>query len=111
MVKLMNMYVKYLLLGVVASLTACNQPPPTQSSVYQEPVPVHTDIEQDDVALGVATGYALSKQANKPQYSRPSTSYSKPRTVYGKPTVVVNKHYYQSSGNHTKYKSTYRKRK
>ena len=40
-------------------------------------------------AVGVATGYALAKQANKPRYSKPNTSYSKP-------VVVVNKHYYQT---------------
>ncbi|MGD4514771.1 hypothetical protein QT738_22910, partial [Xanthomonas citri pv. citri] len=57
-------------------------------------------------AVGVATGYALSKQANKPRYSKSNTSYSKP-------VVVVDKHYYQSGGNNTrtKYKSTFRKRK
>ena len=57
-------------------------------------------------AVGVATGYALGKYANKPKYSKPSSSYSKP-------VVVVNKRYYQGSSNatHTKYKSTYRKRK
>ena len=57
-------------------------------------------------AVGVATGYALSKYANKPRYSKPNTSNSKP-------VVVVNKHYYQSGSNttRTKYKSTYRKRK
>ena len=52
-------------------------------------------------AVGVATGYAVGKYANKPRYSK----------SYGKPFVVVNKHYYQSSGSRTKYKSTYRKRK
>lgn len=55
-------------------------------------------------AVGVATGYAVGKYANKPRYSKPNTSYSKP-------VVVVNKYYYQGSGSRTKYKSTYRKRK
>ena len=47
--------------------------------------------------VGAVTGYAVGKYANKPRY--------------GKPVVVVNKHYYQTNGSRTKYKSTYRKRK
>ena len=39
--------------------------------------------------VGVATGYAVGKYANKPRYSKPNTSYSKP-------AVVVNKHYYRT---------------
>ena len=39
--------------------------------------------------VGVATGYAVGKYANKPRYSKPNTSYSKS-------VVVVNKHYYQT---------------
>lgn len=90
MVKLVNMYVKYLLLGVVVSLTACNQPPPVQSSAYQEPVPVHTPIEQDDdsnvsdVALGVATGAVVGAVAK--------SAYDKRKTKQ-RQVVVVNKYY------------------
>ena len=42
-------------------------------------------------AVGVATGYAVGKYANKPK-----ASYSKPNNGYGKPVVVVNKYYYQT---------------
>ena len=104
MVKLMNMYVKYLLLGVVVALTACNQPPPTQSSVYQEPVPVHTDIEQDDddnvdasdVALGVATG-ALGGAIAKSAYDK--------RKKSRKQAVVVNKYYSKPVRSYTKQRT------
>ena len=106
MVKLMNMYVKYLLLGVVVSLTACNQPPPMQSSVYQEtvqvPVSVGTPIEQDDdsnvsdVALGVATGAGVGVVAK--------SSYDKRKTSK-KQSVVVNKYYSKPVRSYTKQRS------
>ena len=76
------------------------------NSHYQNP-PITTTDAIAVGAVGVATGYALSKQANKPRYSKSNTNY-------GKPVVVVNNHYYQSGGGNntrTKYKSTYRKRK
>ena len=104
----MNMYVKYLLLGVVVSLTACNQPPPTQSSVYQEtvqvPVSVDTPIEQDDddnvdvsdVALGVVTGAVVGAVAK--------SSYDK-RKTNKKQSVVVNKYYSKPVRSYTKQRS------
>lgn len=58
------------------------------NSYYQNPSITTTDALTVG-AVGVATGYALSKQANKPRYSKPST-------VHGKPVVVFNKYYYQS---------------
>ena len=33
-------------------------------------------------AVGVATGYAVGKYANKPRYSKPNTSYGKPVVGY-----------------------------
>jgi hypothetical protein len=121
----MNIKIKYLLTASLAMiLSACTNPNnnvPIQSNNdggyngYQD-VPINnppitnSQITNTDAlavgAVGVATGYALGKYANKPKYSKPSSSYSKP-------VVVVNKHYYQGSSNatHTKYKSTYRKRK
>ena len=68
---------------------------------YQNAPPLTSTEALAVGAVGVATGYAVGKYANKPRYSK----------SYGKPVVVVNKHYYQSSGSRTKYKSTYRKRK
>ncbi len=115
-----KMKIKYLLtISLAVLLSACTQPNndvPIQSNGdggyngYQD-VPINNPpITTTDAlavgAVGVATGYALGKYANKPKYSKPSSSYSKP-------VVVVNKHYYQGSSNatRTKYKSTYRKRK
>ena len=113
-----KMKLKHLLtISLVVLLSACTHPNnnvPIQSNGdgydntdYQNP-PITTTTDAIAVgAVGVATGYALSKQANKPRYSKPSTNYSKP-------VVVVNKHYYQSGSSNTtrtKYKSTYRKRK
>ena len=102
----MSMYVKYSLLGVVFSLTACNQPPPTQSSVYQEtvqvPVSVDTPIEQDDdsnvsdVALGVATVAVVGAVA-KSAYDKRKTSK--------KQSVVVNKYYSKPVRSYTKQRS------
>lgn len=93
------MKIKHLLtISLAVILSACthqNNDVPIQSNgdeydsqYYQNP-PITT---KDDLAVGavgavgVATGYALAKQANKPRYSKPNTSYSKP-------VVVVNKHY------------------
>ena len=104
----MSMNIKYLLLGVVFALTACNQPPPVQSSVYKEPVPirtpvhtpVHTPIQQDndridasDVALGVATGAVVGAVAK--------SAYDK-RKASKKKVVVVNKYYSKPVRSYTK---------
>ena len=48
------------------------------NSEYQNP-PITTTDALAVGAVGVATGYALAKQANKPRYSKPNTSYSKPK--------------------------------
>lgn len=116
-----KMKLKHLLtISLVVLLSACTHPNnnvPIQSNgdgydnqYYQNPT-TNSPITNTDAlavgAVGVATGYVLAKQANKPRYSKPNTSYSKP-------IVVVNKHYYQSgitTTTRTKYKSTYRKRK
>ena len=92
----MNMKIKCLLLGVVLALTACNQPPPTQSNVYQEPVPIQQDndgIDASDVALGVATGAVVGAVA-KSAYDKRNT---KQRQV-----VVVNKYYSKPVRSYTK---------
>ena len=100
----MSMNIKYLLLGVVFALTACNQPPPVQSSVYQEtvqaPVSVDTPMEQDDddinasdVALGVATGVVVGAVAK--------SAYDK-RKASKKKVVVVNKYYSKPVRSYTK---------
>ena len=96
------MKIKYLLtISLAAFLSACNNPNnsvPIQSNndyndEYQnqyQNTPSLTNTEALAVgAVGVATGYALGKYANKPK-----ASYSKPNNGYGKPVVVVNKHYY-----------------
>ena len=97
------MNIKHLLtISLAAFLSACNQPSnsvPIQSNgdgydnqYYQNP-PTNSPITNTEAlavgAVGVATGYAVGKYANKPRYSKPNTSYSKP-------VVVVNKHYYQT---------------
>ena len=94
------MKLKHLLtISLAILLSACNPSNnnvPIQSdgeyidnnSHYQNP-PITTTDALAVGAVGVATGYALSKQANKPRYSKPKASY-------GKPVVVVNKHYYQT---------------
>ena len=97
---------KYLLtvpltISLAVLLSACNNSNndnPVQSnsgyidndgSQYQN-TPQLTNTEALAVgAVGVATGYAVGKYANKPRYSKPNTSYSKP-------AVVVNKHYYRT---------------
>ena len=109
------MKLKYLLtISLAVFLSACNNPSnsvPIQSDGDRYDNPHYqnqpTDSHADALAVGavgVATGYALGKQVNKPRYGKPNTTYSKP-------VVVVNKHYYQSNGSRTKYKSVYRKRK
>ena len=82
-----------LTLSLAVLLTACTHPNndvPIQSNgdgydnqYYQNP-PIPTTDALAVGAVGVATGYTLAKQANKPRYSKPNTSYSKP-------VVVVNK--------------------
>ena len=100
----MSMNIKYLLLGVVFALTACNQPPPVQSSAYQDivqaPVSVDTPMEQDDgdinasdVALGVATGVVVGAVAK--------SAYDK-RKASKKKVVVVNKYYSKPVRSYTK---------
>ena len=90
------MNIKHLLtISLAVLLTACNNPNnsvPIQSNndyndeyqnQYQNTPPL-TNTEALAVgAVGVATGYAVGKYANKT------------KTTYGKPVVVVNK-YYQS---------------
>ena len=98
----MNIKIKYLLTASLAMiLSACTNPNnnvPIQSnndgySEYQNPQINNQSIANTEAlavgAVGVATGYALGKYANK-------TRYSKPNKSYGKPVVVVNKHYYQT---------------
>ena len=108
----MSLNIKYLLLGVVFALTACNQPPPVQSSVYQEtvqaPVSVDKPMEQydgdinaSDVALGVATGVVVGAVAK--------SAYDK-RKASKKKVVVVNKYYSKPVRSYTK-KSNRSKRK
>ena len=92
----MNIKMKLKLLltiSLAVFLSACNNPNndvPIQSNGdrYQNPPITNTDALAVG-AVGVATGYALGKYANKPRYGKPNTSYSKP-------VVVVNKHYYQT---------------
>ena len=91
-----KMKLKYLLaISLAVFLSACNNPNndvPIQSDSgysdeysdgYQNPPITNTDAIAVG-AVGVATGYALGKYANKPKAS------------YSKPVVVVNKYYYQS---------------
>ena len=84
-------------ISLVVLLSACTHPNdsvPIQSDSgysdgyqYQNTPPL-TNAEALTVgAVGVATGYAVGKYANKPRYSKPKANYSKP-------VVVVNKHYY-----------------
>ena len=95
------MNIKHLLtISLAVLLTACNNPNnsvPIQSnndgySEYQSPQINNQSITNTEAlavgAVGVATGYAVGKYANKPRYGKPNTNYSKP-------VVVVNK-YYQS---------------
>ncbi len=92
------MKLKYLLtISLAVLLSACthqNNDVPIQSNgdryenQYQNPPITNTDAIAVG-AVGVVTGYALGKYANKPRYSKPNTSY-------GKSVVVVNKRYYQA---------------
>ena len=98
------MKLKYLLtvplaISLAVLLTACNQPSnsvPIQSNgdgydnQYYQNTPITTTDALTVGAVGVATGYAVGKYANKPRYGET-------RTVNGKPVVVVNKHYYYQS--------------
>ena len=103
--KLKNILTVPLTISLAVLLTACTHPNndvPIQSNgdgydnqYYQNP-PITTTDALAVGAVGVATGYALAKQANKPRYSKPNTSYSKPNNGYGKPVVVVNNHYHQT---------------
>ena len=96
--KLKNILTVPLTISLAILLTACTHPNndvPIQSNgdgydnqYYQNP-PITTTDALAVGAVGVATGYALAKQANKPRYSKPNASYSKS-------VVVVNKHYYQT---------------
>ena len=89
-----------LTISLAVFISACNQPNndvPIQSNgdrydnqYYQNP-PITTTDALAVGAVGVATGYAVGKYANKPK-----ASYSKPNNGYGKPVVVVNKYYYQT---------------
>ena len=90
------MKIKQLLtISLVVILSACthqNNDVPIQSNGgYDNTDYQNTTITTTDAlavgAVGVATGYALAKQANKLRYRKPKANYSKP-------VVVVNKHYY-----------------
>ena len=92
------MKIKQLLtISLAVILSACthqNNDVPIQSNGgYDNTDYQNTPITTTDAiavgAVGVATGYAVGKYANKPRYSKPKANYSKP-------VVVVNKHYYQT---------------
>ena len=102
--KIKNVFTVPLTISLAVLLSACNQPndsvPIQSDSGYSDgyqyqntPItntPPLTNTEALAVgAVGVATGYAVGKYANKPRYGKPKASY-------GKPVVVVNKHYYQT---------------
>ena len=82
------MNIKHLLtISLAVLLTACNQPPPIQSNVYQEPVPIQQDndgIDASDVVLGVATGAVVGAVAK--------SAYDK-RMTKQRQVMVVNKYY------------------
>ena len=99
MIEKVEMNMKHLLtISLAVLLTACTHPNdsvPIQSDgggyndEYQNTPPL-TNTEALTVgAVGVATGYAVGKYANKPRYSKPKANYTKP-------VVVVNKFYYQT---------------
>ena len=100
-----KMKLKYLLtISLAVFLSACNHPNnsvPIQASdssysdEYQN-TPITTTDALTVGAVGVATGYAVGKYANKPRYGETRTVYGKPKASYSKPVVVVNKHYYQT---------------
>ena len=96
-----NMKIKHLLtISLAVFLSACTHPNndvPIQSNgdgydnqYYQNP-PITTRDALAVGAVGVATGYAVGKYANKPRYGETRTVYGKPKASYGKPVVVVNK--------------------
>ena len=98
--KLKNILTVPLTTSLVVLLSACNQPPPTQSNEYKEPVPAHTPIQQDndgidasDVALGVATGAVVGTVAK--------STYDKRKTKQ-RQVVVVNKYYSKPVRSYTK---------
>ena len=92
------MNIKHLLtVSLAVFLSACNNQSnsvPIQSNSggydgeYQNAPITNTPLTNTEAlavgAVGVATGYAVGKYANKPKAS------------YSKPAVVVNKHYYQT---------------
>ena len=99
------MNTKHLLtVSLVVLLSACtnqNSDVPIQSNgdgydnqYYQNP-PITTKDALAVGAVGVATGYAVGKYANKPRYGETRTVYGKPKASYGKP-VVVNNYYYRA---------------
>ena len=90
--KIKNVFTVPLTISLAVLLSACNQPNdsvPIQSDSgysngyqYQNTPPL-TNTEALAVgAVGVATGYAVGKYANKPRYSKPNTSYGKPVVGY-----------------------------
>ena len=91
MIEQVEMNMKHLLtISLAVLLTACTHPNdsvPIQSDgggyndEYQN-TPITTTEALAVGAVGVATGYAVGKYANKPKAS------------YSKPVVIVNKHYY-----------------
>ena len=89
-----------LTISLAVLLTACTHPNndvPTQSNgdgydnQYYQNTPITTTDALTVGAVGVATGYAVGKYANKPRYGETRTVYGKPKASYGKPVVVVNK--------------------
>lgn len=92
-------------ISLAVLLSACNNSNndvPIQSNgdgydnqYYQNPPITNTEALAVG-AVGVATGYAVGKYANKPSYGETRTVYGKPKASYVKPVVVVNKHYYQT---------------
>ena len=95
-----KMKIKHLLtISLAIFLSACNNqnssvPIQSDSGSYNDEYQYqNTPITNTEAlairAVGVGTGYALGKYANKPRYSKSNKSY-------GKPVVVVNKHYYQT---------------
>ena len=91
------MNIKHLLtISLAVFLSACNQPPPIQSNVYQEPVPIQQDndgIDASDVVLGVATGAVVGAVAK--------SAYDKRKTKQ-RQVVVVNKYYSKPVRSYTK---------
>lgn len=95
-----KMKIKHLLtISLAIFLSACNNqnssvPIQSDSGSYNDEYQYqNTPITNTEAlaigAVGVGTGYALGKYANKPRYSKSNKSY-------GKPVVVVNNHYYQT---------------